>query len=268
MDRFGSMFYEPLTVLGFAAACTSRIRLGTTVLILPYRNPVVTAKSALDPGCAVGGTVTAGMAVGWTEDEFNALGVPFRERGALSDEYIAAFKALWTQETPSFHRATTCALSTSPSSPSRCRSRTSRSGSVATASAPFAALWPWAMAGIRRARCRTMSRLVWPMCERSAPSVDATPRHCWSRYVEPLKFYEAAEASVRRRPFLGSTQRSSTTSATIVMLASILMLDTFYSAPELEHETVEACSRPSSASPPMSCPKSSLEWWVLRDESR
>ena len=103
VDRFGSMFYEPLTVLGFAAACTSRIRLGTTVLIVPYRNPVVTAKVLSTLDVLSGGRVTAGMGVGWTEDEFKALGVPFQERGALSDEYIAVFKALWTQDKPAFH---------------------------------------------------------------------------------------------------------------------------------------------------------------------
>ena len=176
VDRFGSMFYEPLTVLGFAAACTSRVRLGTTVLILPYRNPVVTAKVLATLDVLSGGRVTAGMAVGWTEDEFKALGVPFQERGALSDEYIAAFKALWTQDKPAF-RDTTCALNTLPSSRSPCRSRTSRSGLAATASAPFAARLPWAIAGIRRARWWRMSRPAWPICARSAPSVDETHSH-------------------------------------------------------------------------------------------
>jgi len=103
VDRFGTIFYEPLAVLGFAAACTSKIRLGTTVLILPYRNPLVTAKVLSTLDVLSGGRVTAGMAVGWTEDEFKALGVPFQERGALSDEYIAAFKVLWTQDKPTFH---------------------------------------------------------------------------------------------------------------------------------------------------------------------
>src|SRR5919199_3201946 len=101
-ERFGSMFYEPLTALGFVAACTSRVRLGTTVIILPYRNPLVTAKVLSTLDVLSGGRITAGMAVGWTEDEFKALGVPFQERGALSDEYIAAFKALWTQDKPAF----------------------------------------------------------------------------------------------------------------------------------------------------------------------
>jgi probable F420-dependent oxidoreductase len=102
VDRFGSVFYEPLTVLGFAAACTSRIRLGTTVIIVPYRNPLVTAKVLSTLDVLSGGRVTAGLGVGWTEDEFKALGVPFKERGALSDEYIAVFKALWTQDKPTF----------------------------------------------------------------------------------------------------------------------------------------------------------------------
>ena len=103
VDRFGSVFFEPLTVLSFAAACTSTIRLGTTVLIVPYRNPLVTAKILSTLDVLSGGRVIAGLGVGWTEDEFKALGVPFHERGALSDEYIAVFKTLWTQDRPVFH---------------------------------------------------------------------------------------------------------------------------------------------------------------------
>ncbi|HKX26573.1 MAG TPA: TIGR03619 family F420-dependent LLM class oxidoreductase, partial [Blastocatellia bacterium] len=100
--QIGGLIYEPLTVLAFVAACTSRIRLGTTVLILPYRNPLVAAKMLSTLDVLSGGRVTAGVAVGWMEDEFKALGVPFEKRGALSDEYLAAFKALWTQDRPSF----------------------------------------------------------------------------------------------------------------------------------------------------------------------
>ncbi len=84
----GGLIYEPLTVLAFAAACTSRIRLGTTVLVAPYRNPLVTAQMLSTPDVLSGGRVTAGMAVGWMEEEFRSLGVPFEERSAISDEYI------------------------------------------------------------------------------------------------------------------------------------------------------------------------------------
>src|SRR6516225_362391 len=90
----GSTIYEPLTVLAFAAACTSTIRLGTTVIILPYRNPLVTAKMLSTLAVLSGGRVTAGVGVGWMEAEFAALGVPFQGRGQLSDEYIAAMKVL------------------------------------------------------------------------------------------------------------------------------------------------------------------------------
>src|SRR5262249_55880882 len=99
----GSIIYEPLTVLAFAAACTSTIRLGTTVIILPYRNLLVTAKVLSTLDVLSGGRVTAGVGVGWMEPEFAALGVPFQGRGALSDEYIEAMKVLWTQDRPTFH---------------------------------------------------------------------------------------------------------------------------------------------------------------------
>src|ERR671922_2167505 len=74
VDRFGSVFYEPLTVLGFAAACTSRVRLGTTVLILPYRNPVVTAKVLSTLDVLSGGRVTAGVAGGRGGEGVSGLG--------------------------------------------------------------------------------------------------------------------------------------------------------------------------------------------------
>src|SRR5262245_40993108 len=101
--HIGTLIYEPLTVLSFAAACTSRIRLGTTVIILPYRNPLVTAKMLSTLDVLSGGRITAGVAVGWMEAEFAALGVPFRERGKTSDEYIQAMKVLWTEDRPAFH---------------------------------------------------------------------------------------------------------------------------------------------------------------------
>src|SRR5215471_4630481 len=101
--HIGSLIYEPLTVLAFVAACTNRIRLGTTVIILPYRNPLVTAKVLSTIDVLSGGRVTAGVGVGWMEAEFSALGVPYQGRGALSDEYIKAMKVLWSEDRPAFH---------------------------------------------------------------------------------------------------------------------------------------------------------------------
>jgi len=96
-------FLETMTMLGFMAACTSEIRLGSTVLILPYRNPVVQAKMFASLDVLSGGRLIVGVGVGWCREEFEAVGCePFDERGAVTDEYIRAFKELWTSDDPTF----------------------------------------------------------------------------------------------------------------------------------------------------------------------
>jgi probable F420-dependent oxidoreductase len=96
-------YYEPLTTLAFLAASTVRVRLGTSVLILPYRNALLTAKVVSTLDALSGGRVILGVGVGWMEEEFVALGLDtFHQRGAVSDEYIRAFRALWTSDRPSF----------------------------------------------------------------------------------------------------------------------------------------------------------------------
>lgn len=99
---FGDVFYEPLTTLAYIAACTTRIHLGTSIIILPYRNPVVLAKIISTLDVLSGGRVITGIGVGWIKDEFDALGVPYTERGPLTDECIEVLKVLWTEEEPSF----------------------------------------------------------------------------------------------------------------------------------------------------------------------
>jgi len=93
---------EPLTVLSFAAACTTTIRLGTAVLVLPHRNAVVTAKTVATLDVLSAGRVILGVGVGWMEEEFGALNAPFADRGPLSDESVAFMKALWTADSASF----------------------------------------------------------------------------------------------------------------------------------------------------------------------
>jgi probable F420-dependent oxidoreductase len=97
-------YYEPLAALNFLAGCTQKIRLGTHVLILPYRNPVVTAKMLSTLDVLSGGRVILGAGVGWMEEEFQALGLDtYAQRGAVTDEYIQLFKELWTKDDPVFH---------------------------------------------------------------------------------------------------------------------------------------------------------------------
>ena len=97
-------YYEPLAALNFLAGCTQRVRLGTHVLILPYRNPVLTAKMIATLDVLSGGRVILGAGVGWMEEEFQALGLDtYKQRGAVTDEFIELYKELWTKDEPSFH---------------------------------------------------------------------------------------------------------------------------------------------------------------------
>ena len=96
-------FLETMTLLGFLAACTNTIKLGSTVIILPYRNPVVQAKMFASLDVLTNGRIICGVGVGWLEKEFETLGVPYEQRGPMTDEYLQIFKVLWTEEDPVFH---------------------------------------------------------------------------------------------------------------------------------------------------------------------
>ena len=93
---------EPIATLLFAAAVTERVKLGTTVLVLPMRNPIVTAKQLASLDVLSNGRLILGVGTGWMGEEFQMLGVPFKRRGARTNEYIRLLKALWTEENPSF----------------------------------------------------------------------------------------------------------------------------------------------------------------------
>ncbi|MEW6299620.1 MAG: TIGR03619 family F420-dependent LLM class oxidoreductase [Thermodesulfobacteriota bacterium] len=95
-------FLEPLAVLAALALRTTTVKLGTAVLILPYRHPLYTAKALATIDVLSGGRVVAGVGAGWLEPEFAALGVPLKERGSRTDEAIEILKAVWTQDAPRF----------------------------------------------------------------------------------------------------------------------------------------------------------------------
>ena len=95
--------YDPLMVLSYVAARTSKILLGTSVLIMPYRNPIVTAKMIATLDQMSGGRAIAGVGAGWSEAEYDALGVPFHERGARTNEYLRLWKACWEPGPTTFH---------------------------------------------------------------------------------------------------------------------------------------------------------------------
>jgi probable F420-dependent oxidoreductase len=95
---------EQLSLMAFVAGKSQTLRLISSVMILPHRNPVVTAKMLATIDVLSRGRVTVGVGVGWLREEFEALGAPdFDRRGAVSDEYLRIFKALWTQDPASYH---------------------------------------------------------------------------------------------------------------------------------------------------------------------
>src|SRR5438094_3998716 len=94
---------DPLIWLAYIASATRTLKLGTAILILPQRNPVVTAKAVATLDHLAGGRrVLLGIGVGWLAEELAALGAPFEDRGPRTDEYVAAMRALWSQERASF----------------------------------------------------------------------------------------------------------------------------------------------------------------------
>jgi len=93
---------EPLSLLTHLGAVTKRVKIGTSVIILPYRNPVVLAKAIATADVLSKGRVIFGAAIGWMEGEFQALNAPFADRGVVSDEYLQLLRELWTNPTPTF----------------------------------------------------------------------------------------------------------------------------------------------------------------------
>ncbi|RJL35586.1 LLM class flavin-dependent oxidoreductase [Bailinhaonella thermotolerans] len=91
-QRYPEPFYEPLTTLSWLAGITTRVRLGTTVLVLPYRHPLLVARMAANLHQLSGGRFVLGVGVGWSRQEFEALGVPFAERGKLTEEYLSVLR--------------------------------------------------------------------------------------------------------------------------------------------------------------------------------
>jgi alkanesulfonate monooxygenase SsuD/methylene tetrahydromethanopterin reductase-like flavin-dependent oxidoreductase (luciferase family) len=177
--------------------------------------------------------------VGWTEDEFKALGVPFQERGAISDEYIAAFKTLWTQDKPTFrgHYVSFEHIAFEPKPVQQPHIPIWIGGNSKRAIRRAVALGDcWHPTRPLVGDVRVGLAYLREVCAQRGRD----PQTLMIAVRLPLKFYDAAEALVRGRPLLGTTQQ---------IIDDIghyrdagvqyMMLDTFYSVPELEHETVE-----------------------------
>jgi probable F420-dependent oxidoreductase len=101
LDPNGDLL-DPFAVLAYAAACSSRIRLATGICIVPERNPLITAKEIATVDRLCGGRFMFGVGVGWSAEEYAALGVPFERRGARALEYIEVMRRIWREESTSF----------------------------------------------------------------------------------------------------------------------------------------------------------------------
>jgi probable F420-dependent oxidoreductase len=101
-QHYGGHWPDPFSLLAYLAGRTQRIRLGASVIVLPYRNALVAAKAAATVDQASGGRFIFGVGVGWDEAEFVDLRLPFHERGKLSDDYIRAIKAAWANDIPEY----------------------------------------------------------------------------------------------------------------------------------------------------------------------
>ncbi|MFT6580848.1 MAG: putative F420-dependent oxidoreductase [Alphaproteobacteria bacterium] len=101
-DTFNMPIPDPLIWMSYIAAATSKINLATGILILPQRNPVVTAKQVATLDQMSGGRVLLGIGVGWLEEEFKAMAQPFADRGRRTDEYVAVMRELWSADKPNF----------------------------------------------------------------------------------------------------------------------------------------------------------------------
>ncbi len=95
-------YMEPLSLMAFLAAATSKIRLLTSVMVVPHRPAILTAKILATIDVLSGGRMTVGCGIGWMREEFEAIDAPpFEKRARVTDEYIAAFRELWTEDNPS-----------------------------------------------------------------------------------------------------------------------------------------------------------------------
>lgn len=94
---------DPLGALAFAAACTSVIGLGTSVLILPFYNPVLLARQLTSIDVLSGGRLIVGLGTGWSQDEYEAAGSEWKSRGARTSEALDVLRKMWTEETPEHH---------------------------------------------------------------------------------------------------------------------------------------------------------------------
>lgn len=105
-EDWGAVYHgvlDPVSTLAYAAGCTSRIRLGTAVVNLPFYSPIVLSKALTTVDIVSNGRLDVGLGLGWAAQEFEAVGIPIARRGARAEEFVSCLTAIWTQSEVEFH---------------------------------------------------------------------------------------------------------------------------------------------------------------------
>jgi probable F420-dependent oxidoreductase len=155
--------HEQLTAIAFLAAKTRNLRFVTSVMVVPYRPPVLAAKMIATIDILSAGRLTVGVGAGWIRDEFEALGAPsFAERGRVTDEYLESMKTLWTEEIPSYEgnhvRFSGIALAPKP------------------AQKPHPPLWVGGLSGAAMRRAARLGNAWYPMLNDQSKPLDSLER--------------------------------------------------------------------------------------------
>lgn len=165
---------EALVALAYLAAVTSRVRLGIGVIVLPQRQPVLLAKQLTSVDVLSGGRLTVGVGVGYVEPELRALGASLADRGARTDEYLAAMRALWDEPVPTFS-GRFVSFGGVVERRGRCSARTRPSWSGATRRPRTGARCSTGTAGTAGSWARRRRRRRWPACGRPPAAASARP---------------------------------------------------------------------------------------------
>ena len=240
VERFGPVFYESLTVLAYVAGFTNTIRLGSSVIVLPYRNPIHLAKVASTIDSLSQGRLILGIGVGGAESEFRQLGAPWEERGERSDEALRIFNELWSSENPTI------------------QSKNYQVSDIEFYPKPVQKPHPpiWVGGASRRALRRTVElgdvwhpvRLdldllaqrktqLWRLAERAGRD----PNQIGIAMREPVKIMSDSDPSSGAASLLGSTKKVIDNVAALRDAGvNYIVLDTFYGIPELHGETLDS----------------------------
>ena len=236
--QFTPLVYDPFLTLSYVAARTSRVGLGTSALIVPYRDPLLQAKQLSTLDALSHGRLIVGMGVGWLQPEFEALNVTFDRRGALMDEYIEVMQTLWTADGPASFHGETISFDNVMCEPKPVQK-------------PYPQLW---IGGGSEAALRRTARVgdAWHPSSRTpqeitealgklrqlAESEDRNPIDTIMRAV--LHLSPQGDKTTKRRSLIGSPKevRSAIQDYQTAGVQGFV-LDTFYGAPEVEHKSTQ-----------------------------